>query len=193
MKNEWSKNIVVYGGAFTPPTIGHHAIVQALLTKIQPDKLLIVPSGPRIDKEYAFQKDVRRRLVEVFAQEFGDSRVETDFTFLEWSDETTTLGIDRYYRNQFGFSPTQVFGADVTTSMPLWPNTDDDRRYLLGDLPKIFLTRKWVLLDLEGKGNYALLDADIPEASSTAVRERWRVDLLTTKVREAYEQLIIKN
>lgn len=140
MKNNIPKT-VVYGGAFTPPTIGHHEIVRALLTHLDIDRLLIVPSGPRIDKAYALEKETRRQIIQVFADEFGDDRVEADFTFLDGESDTTTLRMDRHYREQFGESPIQVFGADVLTSMEKWPNSDNDRAYLLKQLPKVFLSR----------------------------------------------------
>jgi hypothetical protein len=49
--------------------------------------------------------------------------------------------MDRHYREQFGESPIQVFGADVLTSMEKWPNSDTDRDYLLREMPKVFLSR----------------------------------------------------
>jgi nicotinic acid mononucleotide adenylyltransferase len=190
MKNNTPK-IVVYGGAFTPPTIGHHEIVRALLTHLDIDHLLIVPSGPRIDKAYALEKETRRQIIQVFADEFGDDRVEADFTFLDGESDTTTLGMDRHYREQFGESPIQVFGADVTHSMERWPNSPANREYLLRELPKVFLSRAWVDMSLEWKDNYSIINTIIPEVSSTAVREQGRVELLTDRVRETYQRLVL--
>ena len=140
MKNNTPKT-VVYGGAFTPPTIGHHQIVRALLDHLDIDHLLIVPSGPRNDKAYALEKETRRQIIQIFADEFGDNRVHADFTFLDGESDTTTLGMDRHYRDRFGESPIQVFGADVLTSMEKWPNSPADRAYLLREMPKVFLSR----------------------------------------------------
>ena len=190
MNNNTTKT-VVYGGAFTPPTIGHHEIVRALLGHLDIDRLLIVPSGPRIDKAYALEKETRRQIIQIFADEFGDKRVVVDFTFLDGESDTTTLGMDRHYREKLGTSPIQVFGADVTSSMERWPNSPDDSDYLLQRLPKVFLSRAWVEMSLEWKWNYEIINAVIPEASSTAVREQGRVDLLTDQVRAAYKELVL--
>ena len=182
---------IVFGSALCPPTIGHHVIVQELRRMPDIDRIRIVPSGPRPDKVYAIQDSIRRQLIEVFAAEFDDPRVIADFAFFDSDRETTTLGMDRYYRELIGTSPYQVFGADVVASMENWPNSPEDRRYLLEQLPKIFLTRHGIELDLTGRGNYQLLDTEIPEASSTAVREHGRIDLLTEKVRSAYQALVL--
>ena len=186
-----SLNIVVYGWAFAPPTIWHHAVVQAILENMDIEKLLIVPSGPRTDKSYTIEKETRRRIIEVFASEFDDPRVMVDFTFLDSCTNTTTLAMDGYYQKLFGWSPFQVFGADAANSMQDWPNTPEYRKYLLREMPKIFLTRHSIDLDLKWKSSYRLIDADIPDASSTAVRENGRLDLLTEGVREIYQQLVL--
>ena len=184
-------NEIVLGSAFCPPTIGHKAIVDALRSIEGIDRIRLVPSGPRIDKVYAFQKDVRRKLIEIFAWEFEDPRVVADFTFFDSPEQTTTLGMDQYYREQNGVSPIQVFGADVVKMMETWPNLPEDRDYLLNRMPKIFLSRVGVELDLSGRWNYQLLDVAIPQASSTAVREEGRLDLLTDQVRAAYQSLVL--
>lgn len=187
-----SSGEIILGSAFCPPTIGHQAIVNALLEIPGIHTVRLVPSGPRYDKVYAFQKNVRRRLVEIFAQEFEDPRVVADFTFFDSLKQTTTLGMDEYYKRKNGVSPIQVFGADVVTTMATWPNTPEDRDYLLNKLPKIFLSRKWVELNLEWRWNYTVLETEIPEASSTAVREQGRIDLLTSRVRDAYNTLVLE-
>lgn len=186
-----SPNIVVYGWAFAPPTIWHHAVVRAILENMDVEKFLIVPSGPRADKSYTIEKETRRKIIEVFASEFDDPRVMVDFTFLESCTNTTTLAMDRYYQKLFGQSPFQVFGADVANCMADWPNTLKNREYILRKMPKIFLTRHDIDLDLEWKSSYRLIDADIPNASSTAVREDGRLDLLTEGVRTVYQDLVL--
>ena len=72
-------------------------------------QVIVAPSGPRIDKVYALEVSIRRRLIEVFIEEFDDTRVVGDFTFLDGKEETTTLGMDANYKNRLGASPYQVF------------------------------------------------------------------------------------
>lgn len=139
---------IILGSALCPPTIGHHAIVNALRKIENIDKIRIVPSGPRADKVYAIQSDIRKRLIEIFVAEFEDPRVIADFTFFESTTPTTTLGMDQHYQEQIGSSPIQVFGADVVKTMETWPNSPEDREYLLKQMPKIFLSRAGVELDL---------------------------------------------
>ena len=91
-------NEIILGSAFCPPTIGHHAIVNALREIPNIETIRLVPSGPRYDKVYAIQSDVRRILIEVFAEEFNDPRVVADFTFFDNQEQTTTLGMDQYFK-----------------------------------------------------------------------------------------------
>lgn len=91
---------IVIGSALCPPTIGHHAIVNALLKIENIETIRVVPSGPRYDKVYALSNEIRRQLIEVFVAEFKDSRVVADFTFFESETQTTTLGMDEYYRQE---------------------------------------------------------------------------------------------
>lgn len=137
-----SSNEIILGSAFCPPTIGHQAIVKALLEIPGIHTVRVVPSGPRYDKVYAINNEIRRQLVQIFADEFNTARVVADFTFFDSKQQTTTLGMDQYFRNKNGASPIQVFGADVVTSMEKWPNTPEDKAYLLQEMPKIFLARK---------------------------------------------------
>jgi nicotinic acid mononucleotide adenylyltransferase len=177
---------IVIGSALCPPTIWHHAIVKALLKIQNIEKIRVVPSGPRYDKVYTLSNDIRRRLIDAFVAEFEDSRVVADFTFFESETQTTTLGMDQYYRDLIWQSPYQVFGADVVKTMETWPNSPVDKKYLLEEMPKIFLIRQGVEMNLEWRWNYQLMDAVIPNASSTLVREQGRIDLLTEKVRDVY-------
>lgn len=85
--------------------------------------------------------------------------------------QTTTLGMDRYYYEKYGYHIPQVFGADVLESMPHWDSNPESRVRLLRILPKIILVRKGVDMILDNFDNFSLHNLDVPEASSTAVRE----------------------
>ena len=39
------ERIAVYGGTFDPPHLGHRMAVQAALAALQPDRLLVIPTG----------------------------------------------------------------------------------------------------------------------------------------------------
>lgn len=181
--------IVSYGGAFTPPTIGHKAIIDGLLERGIAKKVLIIPSGPRVDKVYAYSDSIRRRLLEVFASEFPSGSVELDTTWMDGKWETTTLGMDDVLTERYGYSIPQVFWADVIESMPTWDYDENQKNRLLLRLPKIFLSRNGVEMKLDGLGSYEVYDLDVPSASSTLVREQGRVDLLSEKVRAEYLML----
>ena len=140
---------IILGSAFCPPTIGHHAIVNALRNIPDISTIRLVPSGPRYDKVYTIQDEVRKKLIEVFVAEFADPRVIADFTFFDSTTQTTTIGMDQYYREKNGQSPIQVFGADVVKTMESWPNSPENREYLLEKMPKVFLSRAGIPMNLE--------------------------------------------
>jgi nicotinic acid mononucleotide adenylyltransferase len=189
MKSKYPE--IIYGGAFSPPTIAHKAVIDGVLQRIT-QKVLIVPSGDRSDKQYAYDTPTRKWFFQAFSREFEGLQVEVDTTFIDNHLPTTTLGIDDFYKQKYGYSLPQVFGADVVNSMRWWDPTPSWQERLLRVLPKILIARKWVEMVLDGLENYVILDVDVPEASSTAVREQWRIDLLTPRVRKLYESILTK-
>ncbi len=77
--------IYILGGAFDPPHVGHAAIVRALLYFRDPQKIVIMPSGKRNDKEYSTSDEDRLALLEIFVNEIGDPRLLIDDYFIsEW-------------------------------------------------------------------------------------------------------------
>lgn len=61
--------VVLYGGAFDPPTLAHEAAVRALSRMAE--KVVIVPSGPRDDKSYKVCEKSRLRVLRIFAERFA--------------------------------------------------------------------------------------------------------------------------
>jgi nicotinic acid mononucleotide adenylyltransferase len=181
---------VIYGGAFSPPTIGHKAVVDGLIREGIAERVILVPSGARWDKAYAYSDSVRKEFLRAFLYDIESGSAELDTTFMDHGGQTTTLGMDRYYYEKYGYHIPQVFGADVLESMPHWDSDPENKNTLLRILPKIILVRKGIDMILDGLDNYSLHDLDIPEASSTAVREKGRVDLLTQNVRTLYERTL---
>lgn len=161
--------VVLYGGAFDPPTLAHEAAVLTL-SKIA-DRVVIVPSGPRSDKAYKVCETSRLRVLGIFAERFAGSNVELDTDFLSGElGETTTLGMDEHYFAKFGVRPYQAFGSDTVPNMPVW----DPSLEVLLRLPKVLFVRHGYDVDLSVADNYVLADIeaahDVRSVSSTEVR-----------------------
>ena len=171
-----SHKLVMYGGAFNPPHldhIGHDGVVGTLLASVA-ERVLIIPTGKREDKDYGdISDDHRLRLLEIATEDFGD-RVEIDPILLSGQIDSTTLAQARYLREKYGYDIPQVFGSDVAPNMKKW----DPSGYIARDLPKIFLSRPGFPLDDPTLGNYQEVDFASRGFSSTEVRKCVRDILL---------------
>lgn len=161
--------VVLYGGAFDPPTLAHEAAVRAL--SLMAERVVIVPSGPRDDKSYKVCEKSRLRVLRIFADRFADMNVELDTDFLSGElGDTTTLGMDSHYSKKFGVRPYQAFGSDTVPSMPLW----DPSLEVLERLPKVLFVRHGYDVDLSVAKNFVLAElpaeGSVRSVSSTEVR-----------------------
>ena len=166
------EKIAVYWGAFNPPTLWHQEVILKMLTKWYVDKIIFSPDGQREDKNYSISSEKRRDMIKIFASEISQKwfNIEFEDYFLHNNSPTTTMEVEKYYRQKLWFQPYHIFGIDTLSSMPKWTGNTD--KYLEKKLKKIFILRKWFLIpdeiDME---NYEILDLDILEISSTLVRE----------------------
>ena len=70
-----SHKLVIYGGAFNPPHldhVGYDGVVGTLLASVA-ERVLIIPTGKREDKDYGdISDDHRLRLLELATEDFRD-------------------------------------------------------------------------------------------------------------------------
>lgn len=118
-----TKEVVVFGGSFNPPTKAHEAIIAQCLDLPSYDEVWVMPSGDRQDKTMAATDDQRLNMLETVRQEcFGaDSRLcISDFELgLPRPTETIqTVGAlaVAYPDTRFWF----VYGADSYATMDSW-------------------------------------------------------------------------
>lgn len=135
--------IYIFGAAFDPPHVGHSAIVRALLHYKNPEKIILMPSGKRDDKEYNVSDTHRLTMLEMFCREIGDERVFIDDYFVKnWEGEMITKDVDIYSKNKYGDDIIHVFGTDTIASMNEW----DEEWYAAKKIKKLFVPRelhKW--------------------------------------------------
>ena len=86
---------IIYGGAFDPPHMAHEHIVRMIAEKYNPERLLIVPTGSRLDKAYKVSLEHRIKILSIFAEDLTDIGAELcdDFMVGRIMDGTT-LGVD---------------------------------------------------------------------------------------------------
>lgn len=130
--------IYILGGAFDPPHAGHSAIVRSILHFLNPDQIVILPSGKRNDKIYSTTDLHRLALLDIFVTEIADKRVIVDDFFIKkWEGEMITRDADEYCRKIYGENIIHIFGTDTIESMSDW----DNEQYAAKIVKKLFVPR----------------------------------------------------
>lgn len=96
------KKIVIYGGSFNPPHIGHAVALETVLRLFECTEVWVMPSANRIDKPDLVDGKHRYRMLEIMLKEFFSSpRNETKIPVklsrmeIDRSKLTTTLDTKR--------------------------------------------------------------------------------------------------
>ncbi len=174
--NNTPERIAIFGGAFNPPTIGHTQVLTQVLEETSVDKIILSPDGHRLDKDYGISIKDKIEISNIFAQSLRQKglNVEMDTHFLEGKNNgpTTTVAVDKYFREKYWDDIWHIFGSDVAQWMQNWEwNTN---QYIEKKLQKIFLWRPGYQLNANEYGieNYEYLDSKfLEDISSTMVRE----------------------
>lgn len=161
--------IYLIWGAFDPPHSGHSAIVRSILHYLNPEQIVILPSGSRDDKKYNVSDNHRLAMLDIFVSEIGNPRVVVDDYFVtDWEGEMITRDVDEYARNIYGEDIIHIFWTDTIDSMSDW----DSEQYAAKVVKKLFIPR-WCneIFVLNGIKNYEIFsDSHIPDISSTDIR-----------------------
>lgn len=119
------KKVIIYGGAFNPPTRAHQAILQAVVNKaaeINADVWLML-SGQRKDKAIASSREVRMKYTEALLLDIDRMGVNVmiDTTEIDSDNLTETYQTARDINSR---SPKLnliwVFGSDSVSTMGSW-------------------------------------------------------------------------
>ncbi len=106
-----SKQIVIFGGSFNPPGLHHRRIAEALAQQF--DEVIVVPGGPRPDKQSSNDVDPIFRATLVSICFAGLPRVEVDLSDLEQAAFSHTAEIDSRYAARGDV--WHLVGADMVT------------------------------------------------------------------------------
>ena len=111
MSTEKRKKIVIYGGSFNPPHIGHAIAIEAVLRNFECDEIWIMPSSERKDKHIGTPGKHRVKMLNILIREFsGRSAVPVKISMLELDRPGLTTTYDtkielekKYPGNKFYF------------------------------------------------------------------------------------------
>lgn len=165
-----TRETIVYGGAFNPPTIAHEMILQACIDYAcdNDDEVWLLPSGNRYDKAITTPVDKRLQYMQAMRRDVDGRglkiRILTTELYCQVPVETThtvaelrVLYPDRLFRF--------VFGTDSVQTMPGWRDGPD----MLKTLPMLIVPRPGYQIDFL-PDQAVWLRVITPKISSTMVR-----------------------
>lgn len=168
------KKILLYGGAFNPPTRAHTAIFSACLRYAQQNSMefWLLPSGPRPDKSIVLDPELRLQLIRAALTDLGivDSVKVLELELRQLGLTESYLTIEKL-RSQYPDKKfIWVFGSDSIETMKEW-----------GGGERIFLNQQMLIIQRRGHvitevpPNAVLVDVETPDISSTSVRQLARL------------------
>ena len=174
--------IIIYGGAFNPPTKAHYSIAKKIIDKFNPDTFYFLPVGARYNKNGMADYESRFNMTKIMADKFKSaivSRKENEESFRGTYyalKDFSLIDNDLYF----------VMGADNFDYLDKWIMADK----LIEEFKFIIITRKgYDVSELikekynNNKDNFTILEIDFP-ISSTDFRENKNKEILLDEVYE---------
>lgn len=170
-----NEKIAIFWWAFNPPTIWHTWVITQVLEESDISKIILSPDGHRLDKDYGISIEDKIKISNIYAKSLREKwlNVEMDSYFLEWKNNgpTTTVAVDKYFREKYGPDIWHIFGSDTITSMSNWKGNKD--KYIEKTLQKILFKRPGFPIEAEKYGieNYIAIESKfLEDISSTMIR-----------------------
>jgi nicotinate (nicotinamide) nucleotide adenylyltransferase len=160
-----NKSLVLFGGSFDPPHIGHIEIVRAIFAELSPDLLIVMPTGTPPHKAQNVFVPAGDRM-EMAKLAFGDfdNVLVSDYE-IKKSEPCFTIDTVKRLKNQYpGHDITVVIGSDEANSFDSWK-----------DFSEILSLAKVAVFHRKGEevnsdARFFHLSGDISAVSSTDIR-----------------------
>lgn len=164
--------VIIYGGAFNPPTLAHTAITRACVeyARSRGAQVWLLPSGTRHDKSIAVSRDQRIAYMRAMVRDVATPQtpivIRTDELDRSNVTETYDTVID-FMRRYPAITFTWVFGADSYATMRQWKQGG-----WLADSLRILLFNRIGTPEImtPPSPNVTVLSMATPPVSSTLVR-----------------------
>ena len=167
------RRVVIYGGSFNPPHVGHAIAMEAVLRNFKCDEIWIMPSSERLDKRIGVSGKDRVAMLKIMIKEFfakSKSPIKISMLELNRPGLTTTYATKselekRYPKNRFYF----LIGSEL-----LWNIRDKwvEGKELWSSANFLAIRRPGTKVPPKMPPNIKLVDKDIIwlNISSTLVR-----------------------
>ncbi|TSC82322.1 MAG: putative nicotinate-nucleotide adenylyltransferase [Parcubacteria group bacterium Gr01-1014_19] len=170
-----AKKIVIYGGAFNPPHLGHAAVLDLLLKNFPCDEVWIVPSASRKDKQIGVAgKDRKNMLEELLKHSFSGIKTPIILSDLEINRDRPTVTYETkteleslHPGNEFHFLIGSDSAAEIEEKWVRGPELFSEARFVIVGRPKFKIPEKLP--------HYSSVVGALPDSldmSSTLVREK---------------------
>lgn len=189
-------DILLFGGAFDPPHLGHTTVVEQVLTLDIAKKVIIMPVGQHpFDKELSSPNHrlqmVQRafaKCIKKFSQRCVVSRYELDQATTTYSIDTIKHELAKYtHRPSIGI----LIGSDNVASFPRWYNSDE----ILQIATVLIYPREGYKVDpnLLLPGMVLLEEVSQVVCSSSAIKKMFAYSKMRSMLDEAVFEYIIEH
>ena len=179
-------NIVIFGGTFNPPHVGHHEMISALCDLKFIDKVIVTPTKVPPHKfcdKLASQED-RLAMIKLLCEDF----IKTEVSLVDMEREGKSYSIDTVLELKKQYPDYDFYfavGGDMLATLDTWHRWEE----LIKETSFIAFSRgdeKSFLADFERMSslgaNILMLDDKITDVSSTSLRDKLDPNLVTQKV-----------
>lgn len=165
------EKIIVYGGAFNPPTIAHQTILNKTveLASVIGAKVWLLPSGNRTDKIIPTPEHVRMSFLKAMAENtIAPELVDINISELRRQEPIETYDTMQYFAENYPDKEFHwVFGSDSTMTMAMWKEGE----WMMKNTNFIIIRRPGYPVNPQ-LNNATIVDVPEIDVSSTLVRER---------------------
>ena len=179
--------IAVYGGSFDPFHIGHESIVSAVLSQLEIDKIMIVPTFLNPFKTTSYlDPHIRFDIIQELYKDHRKVKI-LDFE-LKQNKPTPTIDTINYILDQY--SPSKIYliiGADNLKSLHLWQNFEQ-----LNQLVTFVVISRKGYEEKNGIIKFINIKLDV-NISSTTLRKNLDLKYIPKKIEQKVKQIWNKN
>ena len=179
--------IGLFGGSFDPPHLGHEALVNAAIERLNLDEVWVVPAGSPVHRTLSGHADAQLRfkwVEEIFSYAASVRVLDWEIESSEPVPAITTLR--RFRAENPNLTPLWLTGADAFEGMCGWVEYPEhlqlcsvavfERSGHLQSTGNIdwrqMSVESWLGGEVDGPGNIIAVDVRLPDISATEIRNR---------------------
>jgi len=178
--------VAIFGGSFDPPHAGHQQIVEACISQLDIDRLIILPAYLNPFKSGSLA-DANMRLQWCRAL-FGTlpNVIVSDYEIQQGRSVKTAESIkyfQKFYRVKY-----LVIGADNLSTLTKW----HDFAWLNEQITWVIVSRPGYAIETDALRNWRLLTLNVP-VSSSQIRQGQDVSSVDTKIAPSVKEILKGN